>query len=212
MSEVALVVIAKAPAPGRSKTRLCPPWTPAEAASLAEASLRDTLSAVASAGAGRRLLVLDGEPGGWLPKGFEVRRQRGDGLGERLGNALLSVSGPALVVGMDTPQLTSGILNEAAGRLEEPGVDAVLGPAPDGGYWGIGLREPDARVFEGVPMSSAGTCAAQLDRLGLLGLETAILPALRDVDTHADALAVAAEAPGSRFARELARLSAPAHA
>jgi rSAM/selenodomain-associated transferase 1 len=207
VSGVALVVIAKAPAPGRSKTRLCPPCTPAQAASLAEAALRDTIAAMAATPARRRIVALDGEPDGWLPPGFELHCQRGDGLGERLGHALAAAGGPALVVGMDTPQLSAPLLREAARRLTDPGVDAVLGPALDGGYWTIGLRRPDLGVFSGVPMSSANTCAAQRSRLESLGLRTAFLPPLRDVDTIDDAAAVARAFPNTEFAAALTSLA-----
>ena len=213
MSGISVLVIAKAPAAGRSKTRLSPPCTPQEAALLAEAALSDTLAAVAATVAGRRVLVLDGAPGTWLPRGFEVVSQRGGGLGERLEAAFEHVDGPALVVGMDTPQLTPVLLREAAGALGRPGVDAVLGAADDGGYWAIGLRRRMPGVFEGVPMSSHTTAAAQRRRLSDLSLRWSELPVLRDVDTFADACAVAQRCPGSRFAAALAAVgerSAPA--
>ena len=209
MDEVALVVIAKAPAPGRSKTRLCPPCTPEQAAALAEASLRDTIAALAAAPARRRIVALEGAPDGWLRPGFEVHRQRGNGLAERLGDALVAAGGPALVVGMDTPQVSAPLLRQAARRLTAPGVDAVLGPALDGGYWTIGLRRPDQSVFSGVPMSRADTFAAQRRRLDSLGLRTALLPPLRDVDTIEDAAAVARSSPNTEFAAAL-RLLTPA--
>ncbi|MBA3299205.1 MAG: TIGR04282 family arsenosugar biosynthesis glycosyltransferase [Thermoleophilaceae bacterium] len=204
---VAIVVIAKTPQPGRSKTRLCPPCTPAEAAALAQAALCDTLAAVGAAPARRRVIALDGEPGPWLPGGFDVVCQRGSGLGERLTHALASAGGPAIVVGMDTPQLTPRLLESAAARLVEPGIDAVLGPALDGGYWTIGLRRADPAVFLGVPMSTDQTYSAQRRRLRELGLLWAELPALRDVDTIADARTVAAAAPTTRFAQALRQLS-----
>jgi rSAM/selenodomain-associated transferase 1 len=200
----ALVVIAKAPRAGHSKTRLCPPCTPREAASLARAALADTLDTVRATPAARHVLVLDGEPGDWLSPGFELVAQRGGGLDERLAHAFADVGGPALLIGMDTPQVTLRELSAGLAALERPAVDAVLGPAPDGGYWAIGLREPDARAFLGVPMSSAQTCRAQRARLARLGLRVAALPALRDVDRIADARAVAALAPTGRFARALA--------
>ena len=206
MSGVALVVIAKAPEPGRSKTRLCPPCTPEQAAALADASLRDTIKAVAAAPARRRIVALEGEPDGWLRPGFELHQQRGNGLAERLGQALVAAGGPALVVGMDTPQLTGPLLREAARRLTEPGIDAVLGPAVDGGYWTIGLRRPDRSVFSGVPMSRSDTFAIQWRRLDSLGLRTTLLPPLRDVDTIEDAAAVARASPGTEFAAALRRL------
>ena len=108
---------------------------------------------------------------------------------------------------MDTPQVTRKLLADAASELARPGTDAVIGLADDGGYWAIGLRLPDRRVFEDVPMSSSHTGAAQLARLRDLGLATALLPRLRDVDTFDDALAVAADAPGTGFASAVRRVT-----
>ena len=198
----ALLVIAKEPVPGRVKTRLCPPCTFAEAAALAAAALADTLAAAdAAARGGRRVLVLDGRPGPWLPAGWEVAPQRGDGLAERLASAFEDAGAPALLVGMDTPQVTPGALADGLAALER--APAVFGPAPDGGYWAIGLRRPDPAVFAGIPMSAAHTGAAQRARLAALGLRTVELPPLRDVDDIAAARAVAAAAPESRFAAAL---------
>jgi glycosyltransferase A (GT-A) superfamily protein (DUF2064 family) len=203
-----LLVLAKEPLPGRVKTRLQPPFSPAEAAALAEAALADTLAAVGRAPADRRVLVLAGRPGRWLPPGFEVWPQAGGGLDRRIAAALAGCTGPCLLVGMDTPQLTPALL-EVCWR----GVDAVFGPATDGGYWCLGLREPGpalaARLLHGVPMSTTRTGPAQLGRLRAAGLRVAMLPELRDVDTAADARAVAAAAPHGRFARTLAELDRP---
>jgi glycosyltransferase A (GT-A) superfamily protein (DUF2064 family) len=139
--------MAKAPVPGQVKTRLCPPLDHAQAAALAESALADTLHAVSWTPAPRRVLVLDGAPGAWLPPGFEVLEQRGAGLSERLANATRDIAEPVLFVGMDTPQLTRALLCDALERLARPDVDAVLGPTPDGGYWTIGLSDPDPAVF-----------------------------------------------------------------
>ncbi|MGI8513428.1 MAG: TIGR04282 family arsenosugar biosynthesis glycosyltransferase [Solirubrobacteraceae bacterium] len=205
----ALVVIAKAPVPGRSKTRLSPPCTPEQAAGLAEAALADTLAAVAVAGVAgvrRRLLVLEGRPGDWVPDGFEIHPQRSGDLGDRLAGAFAAAGEPAFLVGMDTPQLEPSHVERGLAALERPGVEAVLGRAPDGGYWAIGLRRPDERVFDGVPMSADDTGASQRARLDELGLRVEELEHLRDVDTIEDARAVATQRPGSRFARALAAL------
>jgi glycosyltransferase A (GT-A) superfamily protein (DUF2064 family) len=86
--------------------------------------------------------------------------------------------------------------------------DSVFAAAPDGGYWGIGLRAPDPRVFEGVPMSTESTGAAQRARMAALGLDPLLLPPLTDVDTHAEAYAVAAQAPRTRFAAALEGIAA----
>ncbi len=155
LTGIALLVIAKAPLPGAAKTRLCPPCTPEQAAALAQAALLDTLEVVARTPAARRVLVFDG--GGaqdfegvgerWRPPGFELIAQRGDGLAERLAAAFEDVGQPALLVGMDTPQLTEELLLDGIAALARPEVGAVLGPALDGGYWSVGLKRPDREVF-----------------------------------------------------------------
>jgi uncharacterized protein len=196
----ALIVIAKAPVPGRVKTRLCPPCSDWQAASIAEAALADTLETVQAVPAVRRALVLDGEPGDWLPPGFVVHRQVEGGLDARLAGAFGAVGGPALLIGMDTPHVHTELLEASLATLLGRDVGAALGPAIDGGYWAIGLREPRAEAFVGVPMSVPWTGRAQRVRLRRLGLRCAALPRLRDVDTFADAQAVASAWPGSHFA------------
>jgi uncharacterized protein len=206
MTSAALLVIAKDPVPGRAKTRLTPPCSPAQAASLARASLLDTLEVVARTPARRRVLVLDGDPRGWRLAGFDVIPQRGNGLAERLAAAFEDVGGPALLVGMDTPQLTPELLLAGTRALGRPDVDAVLGPALDGGYWSVGLKRAIPGAFSGVPMSTGATCERQRERLGELGLRVHDQAALRDVDTIEDARAIAGEAPHTRFASALAAI------
>jgi hypothetical protein len=190
-----LLVVAKQPVPGRVKTRLVPPCTYEQAAALAEAALADTLHTVLKVPARRRVLVLDGRPGPWLPSGFDIMPQCAGPLDERLAAAFAAVHGPALLIGMDTPQVTPGLLT-----VNWQGADAVFGPAADGGFWALGLRVPDPALLRGVPMSTPDTGAIQLGRLLTAGLRIADLPRLRDVDTAADAAAVARLAPRSRFA------------
>ena len=203
----ALVVMAKAPAPGRVKTRLCPPLDAEQAAALAEAALADTLQAVAWTPAARRIVVLEGAAGSWLPAGFEVLSQHGASLAERLANAVRDVGEPLLLLGMDTPQLTRAQLRAALDALGSGDVDAVLGPTEDGGYWTIGLAAPEPSAFDGVPMSSPETATRQRARLEELGLRVSELPVLRDIDTYDDAVAVAAAAPWTRFAATLELLT-----
>jgi rSAM/selenodomain-associated transferase 1 len=205
VSGASLLVIAKDPQPGRCKTRLCPPCAPEQAARLAEAALRDTLDVVFATRAARRVLVLDGDPTRWRRPGLQVIAQRGEGLALRLSHAFADVDGPALLVGMDTPQLTVELLADGLRALER--FDAVLGPAPDGGYWSVGLRRPHEDAFRDVPMSCVTTLQRQRERFAALGLATYEQPSLRDVDTIDDAHAVAREAPGSRFAGVLAAIA-----
>ena len=197
-----LLVIAKQPVPGRVKTRLVPPCTYQQAAALAEAALADTLHTVLRVPAKRRIVVLEGKPGPWLPPGFDIVPQCGGPLDERLAHAFAAASGPALLIGMDTPQVSPDLLT-----VDWHAADAMLGPAADGGFWALGLREPDPDLLRGVPMSTPRTGAVQRARLLAAGLRVADLPRLRDVDTAADAVSVACQAPRSRFAaraRELA--------
>jgi len=206
--DVSLIVIAKAPIAGKAKTRLIPDLGPEGAAAVAAACLEDTLHAVAETPAHRRVLVLDGEPGAWLPDaGFEIVRQREGGLDARLAGAFADPeSAPAVLVGMDTPQITHGLMTAAIEALCAEDNDAVYGPASDGGYWAIGLRRSDPRVFEGVPMSEDDTGERQRDRLAELGLRWSELEQLRDIDTIEDARAVAAVTPWTRCAAVLRRL------
>jgi uncharacterized protein len=197
-----LLVIAKQPVPGRVKTRLVPPCTHEQAAALAEAALADTLRTVLMAPAARRVLVLDGEPGPWLPPGFDIVPQCGGPLDQRLAAAFAAVRGPALLIGMDTPQVTPEML-----AVDWRAADAVFGPAADGGFWALGLREPDPALLRGVPMSTSATGAIQRARLVAAGLRVAELPQLRDVDTAVDALAVAREAPQTLFAARAGELA-----
>jgi uncharacterized protein len=203
-----VVVIAKEPVPGRAKTRLTPPFTPWEAAALAEASLTDTLAAVAQTTVARRVLALDGMPGPWLPGGFDVIGQRGAGLDERIAWALcdarVTLPLPVVLIGMDTPQVTPELLAEAAGPLVARTADATFGLAEDGGFWLLGLREVDPALILGVPMSRDDTGPRQLARLQRAGLRVHMLPELTDVDTVREAERIAAQTPGSRFAACLA--------
>ena len=209
-----VMVIAKEPVPGRVKTRLTPPYTPAEAAALAEAALADTLAAVGRANITRRVLALDGRPGQWLPPGFDVIGQRGGGLDERIALALADVRAawpaPAVLIGMDTPQVTPALLAAAAGPLVSGSADATFGMAEDGGFWLLGLREIDPALVLGVPMSRPDTGSRQLARLERAGLRVLRMPELTDVDTADEAERIAAATPGSRFAACLRALGARA--
>jgi glycosyltransferase A (GT-A) superfamily protein (DUF2064 family) len=198
---VQLLVVAKAPVPGRVKTRLCPPCTPEQAARVAAAALSDTLDAVSGTPAVRRTLLLDGRHP--APEGWHVVAQRGEGLAHRLANGYADTARPgvaSLLVGMDTPQLTPALLTGLARLLD--GADAVLGPAEDGGWWALALRDPGhAGALRDVPMSTPDTAQWTVDALRGRGLRVRYGAVLRDVDTAADALAVAAGCPAGAFRR-----------
>jgi glycosyltransferase A (GT-A) superfamily protein (DUF2064 family) len=205
---VIVMVVAKAPVPGRVKTRLTAAYSAQEAAELAEASLRDTLEAVAGRPARRRIVVLDRTPGLWLPAGFEMLPQAAGGLDERLAAAFGQCDGPTVMIDMDTPQVTAELLERvlAAGACERADADAWFGPAADGGFWALGLARPEPALLRGVPMSRPDTGRLQRPRLTTAGPTERDLPVLRDVDAPAEADAVPAAAPHTRFPAALARV------
>lgn len=202
-----MLILAKEPVPGRVKTRLTPPYTPRQAALLAEAMLTDSLHAMLAAPVERRVLVLEGAAGAWLPPGIEVAPQGQGSLDERLAAAFGLCTGPAVLIGMDTPQVTPAVLAPVFDEDAWQGCDAWFGPAVDGGFWALGLAQPDPALLRGVPMDVPDTGALQRRRLTQAGLTVRDLPVLRDVDTAADARAVAADAPQTRFAAALALLT-----
>ena len=175
---------------------------------VAQAALDDTLATARATFPGYVVVMLDGDPGPWLPSDVEVLPQRQGHLADRLAGAFDDAGAPALAIAGDTPQVTPALLALAATRLMSPGTDAVLGPTDDGGYWVIGLRRANPEVFTGVPMSTRHTAAAQRDRLRQLGLTWVELPSLRDVDTFEDAVAVAGAVPGTRFSAMLSQVQA----
>jgi glycosyltransferase A (GT-A) superfamily protein (DUF2064 family) len=202
---VHLLVVAKEPVPGKVKTRLCPPATPTQAATIAAAALADTITAASLMPAERRTLLVDGTivpPAGW-----SVVPQRGGPLGERLAAGFADAEyadTTSLLIGMDTPQVTAAVLDVIAAPLTaDDSLDAVLGPAEDGGWWCLALRSArHATALRDVPMSQPDTAAMTLAALRSAGATVAIGPTLRDVDTAADAWAVAETCdPASRFAR-----------
>ncbi|MFI2228504.1 TIGR04282 family arsenosugar biosynthesis glycosyltransferase [Nocardia testacea] len=210
--------MAKAPVAGYAKTRLTPPLTPAQAARLAAAALLDTLDAVSACPVTHRVVAFTGDldaaqSGEEIARrlaDFEVVPQRGSGFAVRLANAHADTARaglPILQIGMDTPQLGARVLTDAA-RALVAGADALLGPATDGGWWGLGLSDPRAaRLLADVPMSTAATGDRTRGVLRAHGYRVGMLPALTDVDHYADAVRVAAGCSG-RFAAAVAALGA----
>jgi glycosyltransferase A (GT-A) superfamily protein (DUF2064 family) len=215
-----LLVVAKAPVAGLAKTRLGRVVGSRAAARLASAALLDTLDTVLATTGTVPVVALTGDieaAEGSAALAAVLSRctvipQRGGDFAERLANAHLDVAVefagmPVFQIGMDTPQLRPEILTGALAALAEDGADAVLGPAADGGWWGLGLRSPArAAALRAVPMSRGDTGLRTLLALRGAGLRVRRLRTLSDVDTMPDALRVAGMAPGGRFARAVAAL------
>jgi glycosyltransferase A (GT-A) superfamily protein (DUF2064 family) len=207
-----VLVVAKSPVAGAVKTRLGADIGMDAAADLAAAALLDTLRACAAAyDVGRRHLALAGDlaaavRGAAIERaltGWHVFPQHGEGFSERLVHAHATTAGrgtgPVVQIGMDTPQVTPDLLVGAVDALADQ--DAVLGPAGDGGWWVLALQDARRATPLGrVTMSTPATYADTHDALSDSGLRVATTSVLRDVDTVADADAVADEAPHSLFA------------
>jgi uncharacterized protein len=203
-----LVIIAKEPIAGRVKTRLRRQAIAADAAAVAAACIDDTIAGLAGVSATRRILFYAGDNVPISARGYDVIAQPSGGLDERLAAIFDECSGPTLLVGMDTPQLTVGMLNRPFGSWPAD-VDAWIGPATDGGFWALGMRDPRGDLIRGVPMSRADTGAIQRARLEEAGLRVGTLQSLTDVDTIDSAWCVAESAPLTSFAALLSGLAAP---
>ena len=218
-----VVVLAKAPVPGRAKTRLVTPGTvtPEGAATIAAAALLDTLDAAVATPRARVLVALEGDLGHAV-RGEEIRAaiapltvvaQRGDSLGERIEAAHADVADlfPGAVtvqIGMDTPQVDERLLDEAF-RTVEGSATAALGLAHDGGWWALALRDPRrAAIITEVPTSRDDTGPRTRDalRAALGATVVAELEPLSDVDTADDAVRVSELAPHGRFAHAVGDL------
>jgi rSAM/selenodomain-associated transferase 1 len=198
----ALIVVAKRPAPGETKTRLTPPLTPEQAADLYECFLRDTLELVRGIPRIRRVVA-------YLPQDeerffsdlasdFERVAQQGPDLGARLDNALTLFLRrgyrQVAIMNSDGPTLPADCLAAAFERLNE-GADVVLGPCDDGGYYLIGVKRPVPRLLREVRMSTPHVTRDTLDLAEEEGLRVALLPVWYDVDGAASL---------ARLVRELA--------
>jgi rSAM/selenodomain-associated transferase 1 len=193
-SRIAFGIMCKAPINGASKTRLCPPLTPAEAAQLSRCFIADVASALDSVSAevhccGIAVYTPAGEESafeGLLPQRFGMLLQRGADLGERLLGATedLLAAGFAGVclINSDSPTLPAALLKRTVQALHSPGDRIVLGPAIDGGYYLIGLKHPYRPLFDGIPWSTNKVLAQTLARAAALRLPVAVLPPWYDVD------------------------------
>ena len=197
-SLTALTVMAKAPRPGRVKTRLSPPLVPEQCAAINTCFLRDTtanLAEVAHA-TGRAAGVISYTPvgdealfDGLLPDGFMLVPQRGDGFGERLltsAEDLLQCGfGSVCLIDSDSPTVPASAYTQAVEALSRPGDRVVLGPSDDGGYYLIGLKHAHPEPFQRITWSTGSVCEETIDRIRTAGLELVLLPTWYDVDDAA---------------------------
>jgi uncharacterized protein len=197
----ALVVVGKAPQPGVTKTRLCPPLSPAEAAQLYRAFLLDTLETGRSLGWDRITLIYPPSAGarsilsGIVPPGIELNPQPGRGLGAALSGAFARHASEGfdrvVLIGSDNPTLRESLIETASDALDVH--DLVIGPATDGGYYLIGMDRPQPIVFERITWSTSLVYGETMARAREGGLSVASLPVWYDVDTYDDLVRLRSE-------------------
>jgi uncharacterized protein len=192
-----MAVMAKAPRPGKVKTRLSPPLTPDQASALNICFIRDTTENIqqvteASNSAGLVAYTPIGEESafdGLLPAGFHLLAQRGDSFGERLLYACEDLFacgfGSVCLIDSDSPTMPHDALLQAVERLSRAGDRMVLGASDDGGYYLIGLKRRHHRVFEQIDWSTERVFAQTLERAQEIGLATELLATWYDVDDAA---------------------------
>jgi uncharacterized protein len=190
-----LIIFAKEPAPGRVKTRLCPPLSPENAARLYGQFLEDVLAEMAHMP--RISLALAYTPDSARPffqnlaaPGILLTPQTGEDLGERLRRAFAwgfaQGAGTVLIRNSDSPDLPRRLVSEAREVLAQDRAQVVLGPCPDGGYYLVGLKTPQPQLFHDIAWSGPRVLADTLSQAGRLGLAVHLLPSWPDIDTFAD--------------------------
>jgi uncharacterized protein len=187
-----VIVVAKEPVPGAAKTRLCPPLSPDDAAALAEAFLMDTAARVSQCVSRTAVGYSPEDSRPWFAERFPdfLLFPQGDGdLGRRMARLLTTAYGQGYsavtLVGTDAPQMTPQRLDEAFSAVEN-GADIAIGPAADGGYYLICMRQPHEALFERIPWGESGVLAKTLKRAESIGLTVELLPEERDIDVAND--------------------------
>jgi len=199
--DVGLVIMAKQPVVGRTKTRLVPFLTAEEAAQTYEALLLDTIDLVAKLSSVTDLAVAITPPEsrsyfeGITPPGTPIHPVVGVDIGTCLRQALgwLLAYGyrKALAINSDGPSLPATVLQQAIFALED--ADLVIGPGEDGGYYLIGMKQLHCEIFESIPWSSAQVLSQTLERAAKLGLRVVLTQPWYDIDTPSDLLRLQAE-------------------
>jgi uncharacterized protein len=189
-----VLVFVRGPERGRVKTRLAADIGDDAALAVYQRLGRHTVDAARALGSAVRVRVCHTPDGAgdavaaWLGGGVEYRGQGEGDLGGRMARAFADAfAGGAervLIVGSDLPDLTPGLLRDAIAKLDAH--PAVLGPARDGGYYLLGLRQPMPSIFRNVPWSTDRVLEVTLERFAAAGIEPAMLPELADVDTADD--------------------------
>lgn len=186
----ALIIFVKNPEKGKVKTRLAADVGDGRALNIYLQLLDITRSAACKVNCHRHLFYSDfvDDNDDWSSADFTKHVQCGDDLGDRMLHALQNVLNgdvrKAVIIGSDCPNIRSGIVESAFAALDE--ADVVIGPAKDGGYYLIGMKEPLSFLFQGREWSTPSVCSSTVRDLQSNGRSYFLLPELSDVDTVRD--------------------------
>ena len=203
----ALVVMTKAPEPGRSKTRLVPPLTFEEAAALSRALLLDQMEHLTEFGGAKLFIAFAPESSApWFrvitPQRFSCFPQAGAGLGERMRlvfeNLFARGFGNVILIGSDLPPIPLQFFDSAYASLSAQR-DVVLGPSEDGGYYLVGMKRLIPGIFEEISWSRADVLIRTLEKINRASLRYELLPACQDVDTPGDPMSLYARHEAAPF-------------
>ena len=195
MNGTALIIMAKKPLVGSTKTRLCPPLEPAEAAAVYEALLLDTIELCAGLdGIHLAIAVTPPDAVGYFesitPSGVTLLPvdcpDIGDCLQRVLGQLLEDGCNKVLALNSDGPSLPAAYIYQAVDHLDHH--ELVLGPGEDGGYFLIGLKRLYTDLFEGIDWSTPRVLPQTISKIEALGLDAVMLPYWYDIDTWDDLL------------------------
>lgn len=192
-----LVIVAKAPIAGKVKTRLCPELTPMQATELYRCFIEDRLTEIALIKGLDLAISFTPESSAdyftpFMTNGYKLFPQRGKNLGERLNNIFIDKSAEGYkaisIVDSDTPDLPRAIVQKSIEWLTTGHNEAVFGPCVDGGYYLVGLREPQPELFQDIPWSTSAVLQKTLEYADQKGIQTKLLPLWNDLDTFEDLL------------------------
>ncbi|NBC10020.1 MAG: DUF2064 domain-containing protein [Bacteroidetes bacterium] len=189
MTDKTLIIFIRNPELGKVKTRLARDVGAEKALSIYKALLRHTRATAMQVQAKRLLFYSQDiqETDDWPQPQFEKRLQSGNGLGERMQHAFataLATADKAIIVGSDIAQINADIIKKAFGALDE--ADFVIGPALDGGYYLLGMKQPTPQLFQNMPWSTSQVCAVTQQRIRQLGKTYRLVDTLSDIDYASD--------------------------
>ena len=185
-----LLIFIKNPEKGKVKTRLAQTLGAEQALKIYHELLRHTRKVALGVDARRMLFYSDfiDEEDEWSPQDFQKMVQHGADLGERMSNAfllgLISPEDKAVIIGSDCPLLSPEVIYTAFQKLEE--YPFVVGPATDGGYYLLGMRQHTPALFQEMEWSTNQVLPLTLEKIEQLGAAYFILPELPDIDYEED--------------------------